>query len=82
MTYRVYYRVSTDKQDFEMQEEAIQKVCNGNNINYNSCILYQDYGLSGTTDQRPEYQRLLAEVEEYDLILVYEFSRLWRDIGE
>lgn len=82
MTLRVYYRVSTEKQDFEMQYEALLNLCKSSGFNYNHCKVYQDFGLSGTTTNRPEYQRLLSEVEENDLILVYEFSRLWRDIGE
>lgn len=82
MTNRVYYRVSMEKQDFEMQQEALLKLCKNNGLDYANCKVYQDFGLSGTTANRPEYQKLLAEVEENDVILVYEFSRLWRDIGE
>jgi DNA invertase Pin-like site-specific DNA recombinase len=44
--------------------------------------MYEDMGISGTTTQRPGYQRLLAEVLKGDTVLVYEFSRLWRDMEE
>lgn len=44
--------------------------------------IYEDLGVSGTTAQRPGYQRLLADIREGDSILVYEFSRLWRDMEE
>jgi DNA invertase Pin-like site-specific DNA recombinase len=79
---RVYYRVSTDKQDFNMQHNAIINRLKNKEIEYNSCIIYQDLGISGTSTQRPEYQRLLSEVLENDTIIVYEFSRLWRDMEE
>jgi DNA invertase Pin-like site-specific DNA recombinase len=79
---RIYYRVSTDKQDFAMQDHAIRGLLKTKEIDFDSCITYQDFALSGTTAQRSEYQRLLAEVLEGDIIFVYEFSRLWRDMQE
>jgi len=79
---RIYYRVSTDKQDYEMQDNAIKTYLKTHEINLDKCVLYQDLGISGTTTQRPEYQRLLSEVLENDIVLVYEFSRLWRDMEE
>jgi site-specific DNA recombinase len=77
---RIYYRVSTDKQDFEMQVNAVENYLDSHNIS--EYEIYSDHGISGTTTQRPEYQRLLVEIVENDLILVYEFSRLWRDMEE
>lgn len=82
MTTRIYYRVSTDKQDFEMQEHAVLSLLTARGINIQDCVIYQDLGISGTTTKRPEYQRLLAEICDYDTIMVYEFSRLWRDMEE
>jgi DNA invertase Pin-like site-specific DNA recombinase len=79
---RIYYRVSTDKQDFEMQVHAIETLLNSRGLDSDSCVIYKDFGISGTTTQRPEYQRLLADILEGDTILVYEFSRLWRDMEE
>ena len=82
MTTRIYYRVSTDKQDFEMQRHAVLRLLASKGIEQEECVIYQDFGLSGTTSQRPDYQKLLTEVLEGDLIVVYEFSRLWRDMEE
>gem|GEM_PF-2012048 len=82
VTVRVYYRVSTEKQDFAMQDNAIRILLKNKDIDYESCIIYQDYGLSGTISTRPDYQKLLSEVAEHDMIVVYEFSRLWRDLEE
>jgi DNA invertase Pin-like site-specific DNA recombinase len=79
---RIYYRVSTDKQDFDMQEAGIRSMLKSKNIDYDSCVVYSDFGISGTTTQRPDYQRLLSEVTENDIIVVYEVSRLWRDMQE
>jgi Site-specific recombinases, DNA invertase Pin homologs len=82
VTFRIYYRVSTEKQDFDMQDNAIRMLLKTKGIDYDSCVVYQDYGLSGTISTRPDYQKLLSEVTENDTIVVYEFSRLWRDLEE
>jgi DNA invertase Pin-like site-specific DNA recombinase len=79
---RVYYRVSTEKQDFPMQENAILDYCNKEGIDYARCVIYRDFGISGTTTNRPEYQKLVTDISENDTVLVYEISRLWRDITE
>lgn len=63
-----------------MQEQAINNYISANSIT--EYEVYSDHGISGTTANRPEYQRLLSEVREEDSILVYEFSRLWRDMEE
>lgn len=79
---RIYYRVSTDKQDFDMQQKAVKDLCSVKNIDYSSCIIYQDFGISGTIADRPAYQRLLSEIVSFDTIICYEVSRLWRDLEE
>jgi DNA invertase Pin-like site-specific DNA recombinase len=78
----IYYRVSTDKQDFNMQDTAIKNMLKSKCIDYNLCKVYQDLGISGTTTERPDYQKLLLEVENGDTIVVYELSRLWRDMAD
>jgi len=79
---RIYYRVSTDKQDFNMQDTAIKNMLKSKCIDYNLCEIYKDFGISGTTTERPDYQRLLLEIEPKDTIVVYELSRLWRDMAD
>ena len=74
--------MSTEKQDFGMQDTAIRNMLKSKCIDYNLCEKYQDFGISGTTTERPDYQRLLSEVENGDTIVVYEFSRLWRDMAD
>ncbi len=75
----VYLRVSTDKQDEAMQWTAIERLI--------GCVQhkrYVDFGISGTTTERPEYQKLLADIisGEINTVYVYELSRLWRDMEE
>jgi len=77
---RIYYRVSTDKQDFDMQKNAIENYLKIHEIT--TYEIYEDLGISGLTAERSEYQRLLADIREGDALLVYEFSRLWRDMEE
>ena len=77
---RIYYRVSTDKQDFDMQKNAIENYLKIHGIT--TYEIYEDLGISGLTAERSEYQRLLADIREGDTLLVYEFSRLWRDMEE
>lgn len=75
----VYLRVSTDKQDEAMQWTAIQRL-----IGIVEHKKYVDFGLSGTTTERPGYQQLLADITagQIETIYVYEYSRLWRDLQE
>jgi DNA invertase Pin-like site-specific DNA recombinase len=65
-----------------MQDNTIRNYLKSKDINYEDCVVYQDFGISGTTDKRPEYQKLLTEVSDNDIIIVYELSRLWRDVAE
>jgi DNA invertase Pin-like site-specific DNA recombinase len=79
---RIYYRVSTDKQDFAAQENGVETILRNNSIQKTDCVVYKDYALSGTTTERPEYQRLMSELQPRDIIVVFEISRLWRDTEE
>ncbi len=65
-----------------MQYKAIRDLCTSKGIDYMSCQVYQDFGISGTTADRPDYKRLLSEVQPFDTLIVYEVSRLWRDLEE
>lgn len=40
---------------------------------------YCDYAMSGRTDDRPEFQRMVDNAGESDLVLVYAFDRFSRD---
>lgn len=82
MTIRIYRRVSTNQQDLDAQDHGISHYLQVSKINPELCVIYEESSISGTIALRPVYQRLLAEVQEGDTVLAYEFSRLWRDMEE
>lgn len=67
-----YLRVSTGKQDEQLQSDALDK----------SGVLkrnrYSDHGVSGKTTTRPGLDALLADVQPGDTIVVYKLDRLGR----
>ena len=76
----IYLRVSTEKQDEAMQLTAISRIIEL----HKSYATYKDFGISGTTTERPGYQSLLADIiaGKITSVYVYELSRLWRDMEE
>ena len=73
----IYYRVSTDKQEFASQEHAINlwlKDREGLSIRR-----FEDYG-SGKNDDRPGFLQLLAaaKAKEIDTVVVYRLDRFSR----
>ena len=67
-----YLRVSTGKQDEQLQHDALDKagVLKRNR--------YTDHGVSGTKTSRPGLDALLADVEPGDTIVVYKLDRIGR----
>lgn len=78
----IYLRVSTEKQDEGMQINAIKRYIGGDE--YKNAKVYKDFGITGTTTERPDYQKLLIDINSGLLhrIVTYEYSRLWRDLEE
>ncbi len=79
----IYLRVSSDKQDETMQLHHIKRCLIDEE--FNTAKIYKDFGITGTTTERPDYQKLLLDVNSgivTEKIAVYEFSRLWRDLEE
>ncbi len=78
----IYYRVSTDKQDFDMQRDTIEKWLQGLPLERQpkEVLSFKDHGISGKTTQRPGYQDLLkaAYTGQIDTIVVYRLDRLSR----
>lgn len=74
--------MSTDTQDLDAQNNGLDRYIKEHQLIPSMCIIYDEMGLSGTIAERPVYQKLLTEVREGDTVLVYEFSRLWRDMEE
>ena len=75
----VYMRVSTHQQDTKMQKHEIDQYLIKHNIT--KVNWYVDEGISGKTTQRPEYQRMCADVDAGRItsVIVYKLDRLGRD---
>jgi DNA invertase Pin-like site-specific DNA recombinase len=67
-----YVRVSTGKQDEQLQHDALDKagVLKRNR--------YVDHGVSGSKTSRPGLDALLADVQAGDTIVVYKLDRIGR----
>ncbi|ARJ06489.1 DNA-invertase [Cnuibacter physcomitrellae] len=67
-----YVRVSTGKQDEQLQHDALDgaKVLKRNR--------YTDHGISGSKTSRPGLDAMLADVEPGDTIVVYKLDRIGR----
>jgi len=74
----VYYRVSTNKQDTELQKQVVMEYLV--NRPHTSLVEYSDYALSGSKDNRPEFQRLVEDAKQnkIDTLVVYKLDRLSR----
>jgi DNA invertase Pin-like site-specific DNA recombinase len=82
MRAALYVRVSTDEQAMEGYSLDAQKA-----ILHDYCIsedwevvdVYEDDGFSGTNIKRPAYQRMIAEHDRWDVILVLKMDRIHRN---
>lgn len=72
-----YIRVSTERQEFGRQQEAIKKYCQENAI-----IIDREFSdkISGKTFERKEYQEMRDLVKKDDVIVIKELDRLGRDM--
>lgn len=70
-----YVRVSTSKQDEQLQLDAIEAAGVAKRDRY------IDHGVGGKLTSRPEFDRMLADVEAGDLIVVWKLDRLGRSSG-
>ena len=76
----IYARFSCSKQR-EASIEDQQRVCREwcGREGYEVVAEYSDYAISGRTDDRPEFQRMIANAGESDIVLVYMMDRFSRD---
>lgn len=72
-----YIRVSTERQEFARQQEAIRKYCEENGI-----IIDKEFSdkISGKTFDRKEYQEMRELSQRNDVIIIKELDRLGRDM--
>lgn len=75
----IYARVSTNEQDMEKQIKELEDYCKRNNYDYE---LYADKGISGSKDNRPEFNRLQEDIRlgKIDVVICYKIDRLSRSI--
>lgn len=76
----LYIRVSTREQvenySIEVQKERLEAYCKAKGWNiYNT---YIDGGFSGSTLNRPDLQRMIKDLKNIDIVLVYKLDRLSR----
>ena len=81
--FAIYYRVSTDRQDFESQKYVVDKWLSDLPEDRKPKVeplIFQDEGISGRTMNRPGLQALLAAAysKKIDTIIVYRLDRLSR----
>ncbi|MBQ3338787.1 MAG: recombinase family protein [Atopobiaceae bacterium] len=76
----LYARYSSDKQreaSIDDQLRVCREFCEREGLKV--LRAYTDYALSGKTDQRPEFRRMIANAPESDFVVVYMFDRFSRD---
>lgn len=76
----IYARYSSSKQREASIEDQL-RVCNEwcNREGYEVVGQYCDYALSGRTDDRPQFQEMIHNAGESDIVLVYMMDRFSRD---
>lgn len=80
MRVAAYARYSTDMQREASLEDQLRNCRNYcQRQGWPDPTVYTDAGISGARNDRPNYQRLLADAHRYDVILVDDLSRLSRD---
>jgi len=75
----VYYRVSTQSQDFDSQKIEVDRYLNS--IGNPPHKEYKDV-MSGKDKERPQYQQLIEAAKEGDDIVVYKLDRFSRNASQ
>lgn len=83
MRAAIYTRVSTDEQvqkgnSLSEQNERLRAYCKA--MGYDEVDLYEDDGYSAKDMNRPQLQKLLSKVADYDLIVTSKLDRLCRNL--
>ncbi len=82
MRAALYARVSTEDQaiegfSLEAQMKKLDAYCRLNGLEVYD--RYIDDGYSGTKTNRPEYQRMMSEIDNWDVLLVLKMDRIHRN---
>lgn len=80
MNIALYERVSTDKQDPQMQDRELREYCERRG--WTIVGTYTDAGVTGTKESRPELNRMMADAKrrKFDAILCWKFDRIGRSL--
>jgi len=78
----IYVRVSTEEQSVEgysldAQKSALSDYCLHEGLEI--ADIYEDDGYSGRNTKRPEYQRMMADIDKWDKLLVLKMDRIHRN---
>ena len=82
----IYARFSSHAQreeSIEQQVERCQAYAQRNNLNVTGGV-YADFAMSGRTDRRPEFQRMMADAEAgaFDYVIAWKSNRMGRNMME
>lgn len=82
MRAAIYVRVSTEEQaaegySIDAQKELLQDYCLVEG--WDIAGIYEDDGYSGRNIKRPAYQRMIAEMDDWDVLLVIKMDRIHRN---
>lgn len=78
INYYAYFRVSTNKQKIDRQEDALKEWQKQNNINIPNENIFTDY-YTGKTFNRENYKKLMEKIKSNDYLIVKEVDRLGRN---
>lgn len=82
MRAAIYARVSTEDQaregfSLEAQLEMLRAYCEAQG--YESVLEYVDDGYSGRNTKRPAYQKMMSEMDQWDILAVIKMDRIHRN---
>ncbi len=83
MRVAIYVRVSTEDQaregySLDAQERRLKAYCTLR-TGWDVVEVYRDEGFSGRNTGRPEYQRMMSEMDSWDILLVLKMDRIHRN---
>lgn len=85
----IYIRVSTSKQanhgyGMDAQLERCMAYCTMRNIPQENIVVLQDGGYSGSSLQRPNFQKMMEGIRNglYETIIIFKLDRISRSIGD
>lgn len=75
---RIYSRCSTDDQDLASQKHQLEAWVRGYG-GKQACVWYDEAGVSGDAQHRPQFAKLLQDARKGDTVLTYALDRLSRE---